>query len=240
MNPRLLFRIATAVLAFSSGASAAEPAPAKPRESASFRFLKFAEVPELSVKDHGGHFVKPDIFSGFIGRPVRLPVREPVALFRVEAKGTPTEKTPPLVSFKALDAPRQLVVFFGKPDKPEARVIPDNPARFPYGRILAVNLTDTAYDAKVGDVVTRIPAGGSALCAQPDRLVGTDNVAVSLYGTDIRRERLYGSVWIFSTEIRTMAFIFKNDSGRLIVRTVQDANVPEVAEAAEPAPGPRK
>jgi len=215
----------------------AEKPETKPRD-ASFRFLKFAVLPELCTRNAAGRFEVPDAFPGFIGRPVRLRIGAPIPLYRTDGKtGGPAkhdgELAPPLLDVTPLEAPRQLVVLFGDESKPVASVIPDNPARFPFGRVLAVNLTSKPIRAAIGDVATVVPAGGSVVCGMPKQLGGTGNVAVQLFGADMVGRRLYSSMWPYDTKVRTLAFFYENTAGRLIVRTVLDAHVPELAEARE-------
>lgn len=231
-------RIGIIALFMGAAISAFSSTEEKASSGASFRFLKFSDAPDLCAKNIEGKFVPLDIFSGFIGRPVRLSTQNHIALFAQDKEALPVkigkELAPPVVTFEAIDAPRQLVVLFKSEDKFEARVIPDTTSHFPFGRVLAVNLTEQNYEADIGGAPTQIPARGSAVCAGPRKTLGPDNASVSLSESGRKGNPDYTSVWIFGPKIRTMAFIYKNSSGRLLVRIIQDTDTPSMAEAAVP------
>lgn len=215
-------------------AYAAEPAD-KPR-TASFRFLAFSEVPELCVAGASGKYLAVEAHPGFFGKPLRLRTGEPIALFHRGQDGKPvTEQglpAPPRGLLKPVDAPRQIVVLFANGDKVEPRAVADMPDRFPYGRALVINLTDDPFSAEIGGAVAKVPAHGSGLCEAPTRIVGQNNMKVAFYTGNPAHKRFYTSVWVHDTKIRTLAFVFKNEAGQTLVRTIVDEYSPDFEEAA--------
>lgn len=231
--------LAALVLLGASGiASAAEPAE-KPK-TASFRFLRFSEVPELCVAGADGKYLAVEAHPGFFGKPLRLRTGGPIALFRRGEDGNPVKDrdkaAPPLGLLKPVDAPRQIVVLFANGDKVEPRAVADMPDRFPYGRALVINLTDAPLSAEIGGAVSKVPARGAGLCDAPAKVVGQNNIKVAFYASDAERKRFYSSVWVHDTKVRTLAFVFKNEAGQTLVRTIVDEYSPDFEEAAPEAP----
>lgn len=232
-----LFAIAALAISAPAFARAAPAADDKKTpDTASFRFLRFTELPALCAAGVGGDYKPVEAYTGFIGNPLRLPSKKPVSLFASDKNGKPLKAgealAPPLASFTPLDTPRQLVVLFGDAKKADARVIADTPATFPFGRVLAVNLTDKPLKIEIGGATTSLVTGNATVCAEPEKFVGADNTAVRITTGEPADTRIYSSIWTHNTAVRTMAFVYKNEAGRIIVRTILDANIPGTAEAA--------
>ena len=223
------FFLGAAAFTFAAGADE------KPAD-ASFRFLCFSELPPLCAKDTHGKYVPVETHTNFIGRPVRLATKDGVALTPCDDKGEPLKQggvqAAPLGMFNAIPGtPRQFVLLFSDKKKISAHVIPDTVDKFPFGRVLAVNLTGVPLRMEYGNKTNNIPATGAFLCAEPKSLIGESDASVRITTASEGKKVIYSTVWPHYAKVRTLAFIYKNEAGRIIVRTVSDADVPELAEA---------
>ncbi len=206
--------------------------------SVSFRFISLAPAKELWARTASGKYVGVQAPSTFIGAPVRVAVDGPVGLFTKSAASVrPGEAGYERVTaFSAAPgAPRQLVLLFGDASGGvTAQAIPDNATRFPYGRVLAVNLTGEPLSMNLGGAECSLPAKGAQLCPPPKAASDLGDMAVRITAPSADGPRVvYSTVWPSGAKLRTMAFLFNDASGRLMVRTVEDPEVKELVEAPD-------
>lgn len=241
---RSLLLLALAVLPGSLEAAA----DSAPKSTASFRFVSFATLKDVCVHGPGGKFVPVQTPATFIGAPVRIPVDGPVTLFLKSPAAAPdsagTEALPEsaftrLTTFNAAEAPRQLVLIFGDARTGfKAQAVPDNAERFPYGRVLAINLTGAPLHMSLGGSEFALPPQGSLLCPPAKTKTDLGDFAVKVVDPSPAAPKvLYSTVWPSGPKLRTMAFLYKDAAGRLMVRTIEDPEVKELVEAPSAKPG---
>lgn len=237
MSPRFLPLVLLALL-IPAPLPAAKPDAEPARASASFRFVSFAPVKDVWVQAKPGKFVAVQTPVAFIGAPVRISMSGPVGLFAKtpgESKGDPAVDYTRLTAFGAADAPRQLVVLFGDATGGiMAQAIPDNEARFPFGRVLAINLTGAPLRMSLGDTEFALPAKGAHLCPAAAKVSELGDVAVKITEPAPEGPKVvYSTVWPSGEQLRTMVFLYRDAAGRLMVRTIEDPKSPLLAEAPE-------
>lgn len=223
---------------------------AEKRASVSVRFLAFDAIETPCVlQTADGRWTSANISNVYFGQPVRVSTKGPLALFATESSplaGTnsppvttsvisaPSKNAKPLVTAALINSPRQLVFLFKGKDAVRALVMPDSDDHFPFGSVLAINLTNKPIQGFVGKSKITVPPGGRALASN----VGVDNksgdISVRFRGSVNGKDALlYSTIWSIKPDTRMFVFLYEDESGRVLVKPIRDANVPDLVEASE-------
>ena len=203
--------------------------------STSYRFVSFAPRQEYWVQSKKNQYTTIQTPSVCVGAPVRVTAEGPLVLYtRAETEaGAPTYT--PVATLSPVASPRQIVLILGGADgRVGAHAIPDTESAFPFGRVLAINLTDRPMQMTLGGSPCTIPVKGSLLCPAPKSTTDLGDMAVKVSEqTETGPKLAYSTVWPSGGKLRTLAFLYRETNGRLRVRTVEDVECKEMAEAPE-------